>query len=71
MVVCYFRDISEHSGASALETAIARRRIPGDARHELRNRWRHQKRRELLSRIVPEDSRIQSALGMTKRQVIS
>jgi PAS domain S-box-containing protein len=72
-VVCYFRDISEHSRArAALETADRQKdEFLAMLAHELRNPLAPIRNAvELLSRIVPEDSRIQSALGMTKRQVI-
>jgi PAS domain S-box-containing protein len=71
-VVCYFRDISAHVQVrTALETADRQKdEFLAMLAHELRNPLAPiRNAMELLTRMIPADSRIQSALGMTKRQV--
>jgi len=71
-VVCYFRDISAHIHArTALEVADRQKdEFLAMLAHELRNPLAPIRNAvELISRMVPAESRIQSALGMTKRQV--
>jgi PAS domain S-box-containing protein len=71
-VVCYFRDISAHIHArTALEAADRQKdEFLAMLAHELRNPLAPIRNAvELISRMVPAESRIQSALGMTKRQV--
>jgi PAS domain S-box-containing protein len=71
-VVCYFRDISAHIHArTALEIADRQKdEFLAMLAHELRNPLAPIRNTvELISRMVPAESRIQSALGMTKRQV--
>ena len=71
-VVCYFRDITAHVQArTALETADRQKdEFLAMLAHELRNPLAPiRNAMELLTRMIPGESRIQSALGMTKRQV--
>jgi PAS domain S-box-containing protein len=71
-VVCYFRDISAHIHArTALEVADRQKdEFLAMLAHELRNPLAPIRNAvELVSRMVPAESRVQSALGMTKRQV--
>ena len=71
-VVCYFRDISAHIQArTTLETADRQKdEFLAMLAHELRNPLAAiRNAMELLTRMIPTESRIQSALGMTKRQV--
>jgi PAS domain S-box-containing protein len=71
-VVCYFRDITAHVQArTALEAADRQKdEFLAMLAHELRNPLAPiRNAMELLTRMIPAESRIQSALGMTKRQV--
>jgi PAS domain S-box-containing protein len=71
-IVCYFRDISAHVQArTALETADRQKdEFLAMLAHELRNPLAPiRNAMELLTRMAPAESRIQSAIGMTKRQV--
>ena len=71
-VVCYFRDISAHIQArTALEAADRQKdEFLAMLAHELRNPLAPiRNAMELLTRMIPTESRIQSALAMTKRQV--
>jgi signal transduction histidine kinase len=71
-VVCYFRDITAHVQArTALEAADRQKdEFLAMLAHELRNPLAPiRNAMELLTRMIPGESRIQSAIGMTKRQV--